>query len=321
MPPSKYWIIRRILKYSSPLVSPFENPLIRKFANREPGGHPVFIIGLPRSGSTYIYQLITDAFDVLFIDNLMMLGRENLYFSGWLSQLLFKNKPHHSYVSSYGDTWDSGLHGPSEAGALWYRWIPKELIIADEHHVDEKAKLSLKNNLVALMNRYSKPLVIKNLYFSNRIRLMRSLFPDALYILVKRDPVYVAQSIYMSRKENTTDPVHEWWSVKFPGFESILGRPLEEQVARQVCEIQRIIKKDISMIDPGNVLEVSYEHLDKNFLEGPLRDFIGTGYRSGIDPAKLPFRTANKQKLDNVIFESIQRELNRCADNDHKLRR
>jgi hypothetical protein len=321
MPPSKYWTIRRILKYGSPLVRPFEARLIKKYSGREHHQDPVFIIGLPRSGSTYIYQLITDAFDVLYIDNLMMLGRETLYFSGWLSHLLYKESPHHSYESSFGDTWQSGLHGPSEAGALWYRWIPKELILAGEDDVDDKKGRGLRANMLALTGRYKKPLVIKNLYFSNRIRLVHSLFPDARFIWVQRDPLYVAQSIYISRLENTKDPVREWWSVKFPGYESVLGKQLEVQVARQVIEIQNIIEKDLSLIDPRKVLKLNYEQMDREFLEGPLREFMETGYRTGIDPAALPFRAGNKQKLDNVIFDRLQQELERCsAESQNKNR-
>lgn len=312
-----YWILRRIFKYGSLLVKPFERKCIRKYGKLDPGRGPVFILGLPRSGSTFLYQVLTDMFDVIYIDNLMTLGREILYLSSRLSHFFYQDKPHYNYASSFGDTLEGGLHAPSEAGSLWYRWIPENRIYVDESGLSQDQKNRMILNIHALMNRYRKTLVIKNLYFSTRIRLIRSLFPEAKFLLIHREPVYIAQSIYLSRIRNCRNPKREWWSVRFPGYESVLGRPLEEQVARQVYELDKILRRDLAGVDPENVMEVEYGQLDLETLEHRFRSLAGADRRKLFRPDQIKFIAGNKKKVDDAIFKRLQDELDKCYS-DHE---
>lgn len=312
-----YWILRRIFKYGSLLVKPFERKCIRKYGKQDPGRGPVFIVGLPRSGSTFLYQVLTDMFDVIYIDNLMTLGREILYLSSRLSHFLYQDKPHYNYVSSFGDTLEGGLHAPSEAGSLWYRWIPENRIYVDESSLSQDQKNRMILNIHALMNRYRKTLVIKNLFFSTRIRLIRSLFPEAKFLVIHREPVYIAQSIYLSRIRNCRNPEREWWSVRFPGYESVLGRPLEEQVARQVYELDKILRRDLAGVDPENVMEVEYGQLDLEILEHRFRSLAGADRRKLFRSDQITFIAGNKKKVDDAIFERFQDELDKCYS-DHE---
>jgi len=136
---SRYWILRRVLKYSAPFLKLIEVRQIRQYGKRQKEITPIFIIGLPRSGSTFIYQLITQIFDLVYIDNLLTPGREALFSSACISHRLFKDKPHYNYSSTYGNTLEGGLHAPSETGSLWYRWIPvdpENVIHVSYEHLD-----------------------------------------------------------------------------------------------------------------------------------------------------------------------------------------
>ena len=309
MQTNRYWTLRRVLKYSSPLIRLFEKPLIRKYGEKLPKSHPVFIIGLPRSGSTFVYQLLSDLFDVNYLDNLMNLGRECLYFTAWLSHLIYGDRPHHSYASEFGDTWESGLHAPSEAGPLWYRWIPGDMIYLNENSLDQRQRRSMSRNLYALINRYRKPLLIKNLFFANRIRLIRSVFPLAKFILVERESIYVAQSIYLSRLKNTKDPATEWWSVKFKGYEQLMDKQIVEQVAGQVAALESIIRKDLAEVDPSLVLRISYEKFQEDLQTELMGSFLETGMRKGSSREQVKFRMENRQKVDDFIFERLKESL------------
>jgi len=304
-----YWILRRMLKYSAPLNRLFEAKKVRKYGKQTAEFSPLFIIGLPRSGSTFVYQVLTHIFDLTYIDNLMTLGRETLFFSSRLSRIFFGSRPHGSFSSRFGNTWESGLHAPSEAGALWYRWIPSNAVYVDENSLTERNKLAMTWNIRALTNRYRKPLLIKNLYFSTRIKLLRALFPEAKYILVQREPLYIAQSIYLSRLKNCKSPESEWWSVKFPGYEAYLGKPLEEQVARQIYELDNLIKNDLTGVAEEKIFKINYESLDQELIHGPLADFLGCGYRKGLNKSGVNLKPSNTQKVDDRVFECLQNEL------------
>ena len=85
---------------------------------------PVFIIGAPRTGSTFLYQSITNSLDVAYIDNLVELFYDSFCAGFFISKALYGNKPHNNFVSYHGNTRRlGGLHAPSECGAFWYRWL------------------------------------------------------------------------------------------------------------------------------------------------------------------------------------------------------
>src|SRR5690242_9126044 len=60
---------------------------------------PVFIVGTPRSGSTFLYQLLTNQFDVAYIDNLAARLADVLPLAMWVSHGCFGSKPHNSFTS------------------------------------------------------------------------------------------------------------------------------------------------------------------------------------------------------------------------------
>ena len=97
----KWWIIRSILKYGSPVISIPEKAGIKKYGVETPAHSLVFIIGAPRTGSTILYQVITSLIDVSYIDNLANLARYNPYFGLRLSHLFFRNHSHQSFTSKF----------------------------------------------------------------------------------------------------------------------------------------------------------------------------------------------------------------------------
>ena len=305
----KWSTYRRLFKYSSHVIRIFESGLIKKYGQKQADHPPVFILGLPRSGSTFLYQLLTDMFDVLYFDNLTNLGRENLYFSTWLSQRLFKGRLHNSFSSTYGNTSAHGLHAPSEAGMMWYRWIPQDLVVIDEHIISAKQKADMAQNIRSIINRYSKPLIIKNLYFALRIGLIKKIIPEAKFIYLKRDPLYIAQSIYLARQKNTGDPQSEWWSLPYPGYESVLGLSLAEQTAKQVYHLENLIQEELRKLDAEKVLEIQYEELELEKIQGQFQSFIGTDIRKQFLLENVVFNPGNRQKLDDITFTELKMEI------------
>lgn len=309
---NRWFLYRRLFKYSSWITCFYEKSMIRKYASSNSGKKydPVFIIGLPRSGSTVLYQLITDMFDVLYFDNLVNIGRESIHFSSRLSELLFKNRPHQSYSSSYGYTQSDGLHAPSEAGPLWYRWFPKNVSEVTPEMVSDKKKRQLKLLFNSLMNRTGKPLIIKNLYTVQRMKVLKEVFPEAKYIYIRRDPFFIAQSIYLARKANLADIDSEWWSVPYPGYESMLGLPAEKQVANQIFELEQIIRNELKDIHKDNVFEMNYESLDLEYIRKELGPFLNARFKEGFSAEKVNLHIENIIKTDAATVEAIQSELN-----------
>lgn len=309
-------MLRRLFKYTAWLIRPFERGLVARFAGKDKSAQcsPVFIIGLPRSGSTVLYQLITDMFDVTYFDNLVNLGRENIHFSVQVSKILFKNRPHRSYTSKYGNTTSEGLHAPAEAGPLWYRWFPKDVSEVTMEMMSPKKMRHMKATVCSIMKREKKPLIVKNLHMILRMKVLREVFPDARYIYIRRDPLFIAQSIYLGRQKNLDDIQAEWWSVPFPGYESLLGAPVEKQIAHQVVELQRIIEHELSMVSKKNIFRLDYESLDLHSLQSELGAFLLAQPREGFSADDVRMENRNARKLEEHVLEKLQSEMNRIFE-------
>ena len=72
-----------------------------------------------------------------------------------------------------------------------------------------------------MINYYNKPLVIGNNNAGLRIGLLKEVFPDAKYIVVNRDPFFVAQSLLLARKKIYGDIIH-WWGMMPKNYDQLL---------------------------------------------------------------------------------------------------
>jgi len=281
----KWWYIRSILKYSSPLISPLEKHYINKYGNRTPDHPCLFIIGPPRSGSTILYQLVTSMLDVEYVDNLANLARNTPYFGSRLSKLFYASASHTNYTSEHGATTGGGLHAPAEP-LLFYKWFPKDrhfTTVSDLNpgQIDEFRKI-----IYAMINRAGKPMVIKNLSFSLRLQALREILPEAKYIVIRRDPLYTSQSILLAMRK-VHHPEHQIWGILPRDFHRLEKLEQHEMVVRQVHQIESQISQDLKGIPAQNILFTDYEHLENRF-QAILKDIstlIQSGSATGTDPA------------------------------------
>lgn len=296
------FLLRRLFKYFSFIFKLFENRGIKKFDSVPPKHSPVFILGVPRSGTTIFYQILTSWFDVSYVNNFVNLVRPNIFFGFQLSNWVFKSKPHNSFQSNFGKTNLEDLNAPSEAGQIWYKWLPDGEIILDSTNVKPHAQVEFKKTINALINRFDKPIIIKNLYFTLRIKLLNSLFPNAKYIVVKREPFYIAQSILLARKKKNIAE-NENWSATPPQIDSIEINNVYERIAAQIFLMDELIQKDLADVRPENVRIIEYEKLDKiePILED-LKSFMGVAVR------KYPISIFQELKLNNTMKISAEEE-------------
>lgn len=308
------WFLRRLFKYLSPLIRLFEINQIKKFASKNPEHPIVFIIGAPRSGSTILYQLITNFFDVCYINNLINLSRENLFFGFWLSNLLYKNKKHNNFQSNYGNTKKYGLNAPSEGGPIWYKWFPKEKIHFEKDSLSDKKVKQIRELFYAILNKHKKPLIIKNLMTTHRLLSLTKIFPSVKFIIIKRLPEYNAQSIYKAREKLSAQ---EWWSVKPKNYCNLLDLTLAEQAVNQVYYIEKQIMEDLNSIN-NNIIKINYEDLikDPKAIIVLLKSFINAKNKGDLSDIKI--QSENTIKIDQKVFDQIKNNCNRFDWNNYK---
>ena len=272
---------------------------------------PMFILGAPRTGSTLLYQTLVQSLAVGYLNNAQaMLHGAPLLVARWGGH----RPPGGEFRSDLGLT--RGWSGPSEAGAFWYRWFPRDVPHVSDQDVAVGTLLSLRQVVGALTRRLG-PMLFKNLTNSMRIRVLASLFPEARFVVVERDLLWTAQSILLARIQVHGNPTR-WWSVRVPGWQRLQALPPEEQVTSQVVEIDRIIDADARLVGAERFLRVRYEDFCGDpaaAIEAIRAHWAAAG---GVTPdrrgpAPEAFRTADRPRLPEAQFAALRQAVSRVA--------
>jgi len=276
--------------------------LKRHFTLREL--QPIFIVGSPRTGSTLLFELLISLYRTAYLTNLSSL----LFKSPALATKLQNSLGlfhRFSGQSEYG--FIPGLTAPSEAGVLFRHWF------GDEKHTSEKTT-KLVNTLIvrmtvrAISDTMRGPFISKNLNNSVRLTRINQVFPNAMYLFMRRDPLYTAQSILLSRRRLFGND-RSWFSVKPPNYPKIANFDPLEQVVYQIKSIEDYIRDVFREQKIVNVMEIWYEELCSNW-QNVLEQIAGSCKKYGI-------RFEKRNQTPDVSLKKSQKQLL----NDHEFKR
>lgn len=271
----------------------------RKFSKIETTHRPIFIVGAPRTGSTILYQVLTNNNELLYIDNLASLFHRTMPFGIWLSQILFRNKQHNSFSSKYGNT--SSFHAPSESQAFWFRWFPKDRDFVEVSDIDPVKIDNMKKTVSSMMSHHGKDIIFKNLACGQRIRVLFHVFPNAKFIFLRRDPRYTAQSLLLARRNlNIQDSA--WWSVKPKLYRKYNSYSIHRKLAQQIWSVEKQISEDIREIPETNKLEIRYEELPARLYE--IQDFLNLEF--GLDFDVDDLKITNRLNVSETDWEALE---------------
>jgi hypothetical protein len=295
------------LFYISPIIRFWEKSKLKKYTLQGLRHKPIFIIGAPRTGSTILYQSLSNQADILYVDNLVCKLCRNLFFGFWLSNKIFRQKSHDCFKSIHGNTSLYGLHAPSECGGFWYRWLPNNHHFIDRNEINGKAIQEIKNEIIAVSTYFAKPILFKNLNSGQRLRLIAKTFPNAKFIFIRRDPFFTAQSILQAkRKLGLLD--NQFWSIMPRNVEELKELDWAEQIVKQIFYLERQIVEDLKLFPKENVIEVNYLDLDQQKIDRLISD-LDLNIRGSFEKANI--HLSEKISLKDGEVVSIQNEINK----------
>lgn len=237
------------------------------FTNKNKSDLPyVFIIGAPRTGSTILYQTLTNCFKIRYIDNLCATWYKHLSFGMWLSNLRFGLKPHNNFDAVHGNTKNFGEHAPSECGQFWYRWLSKNKDFVDFAEIPRTTVSRIKYELSKANSLYNEPILFKNLNMGQRLRLIKEFAPDSKIIFIQRDPRFTINSILKARRkiEITNNKI---WSVKPKNYKVLEKLTEIEMCCAQVYYLEKQIREDLAEFDKLNVKSIHYNNLSEDLID------------------------------------------------------
>ena len=194
----------------------------------------IFIVAPPRSGTTLLYQLIVHCFHVAYFPNIAAMFYKIPVVATKIEKALFR--PYKSNLTStYGSV--QGIMAPHEAGSIWNRWFPTE----EKHgynytpagYLSEKDKRIIYQTIAGIESIFDAPFVNKNVKNSVRIQALNEIFPNAIFLQIKRNPLDVAVSILQARKK-FCKKISDWGSVMPKEIEELKNKDVFEQIVGQI---------------------------------------------------------------------------------------
>lgn len=280
----------------------------------------VFFCYAPRTGSTMITQYLARTGDFNYISNFIARFWEAPYTALQLEQKLgLRDMKFEAGVeSSYGAT--ASITDPHEFGFFW-----NKLLTNPNHHrinaneVDPELKDFFIRQVNAMRSTSDKPFFFKNGIAGYNADIWADWFPEAKFIMISREPLYVAQSLYVARQELYEDTT-TWWSLRPENWQEIVSSTSDEfgEIALQLDTITTGIKQRLAPLG-DRVLHVAYE----DFCQAPASTFEKIYRHTGIAPsvdalAHLPnqIEVRRHRKVNDDIFERLKAAVSPIPNTD-----
>ncbi|WP_372997148.1 sulfotransferase [Marinobacter sp.] len=238
-----------------------EWPIVRLFGRPTEPTQAIFLLAVPRSGSTVTYQAICHGLSVNYLSNIWHLLYQLPLIGGGVSARL--SRSHSSdFQSQHGFV--SGLDGPAEGLHFWQWWLDCGLIDSDCHTLAVKKREKRARYLgqvISVLSRNKGPFASAYLGHALVPDRLNDAFPGAALIRLRREPVSNALSLLKSLRAGESN----WFSVVPRECEERDSASEHERVAAQVYWLNRRLDDAPSA---SEMLSVHYEKL----CESPKRE-------------------------------------------------
>jgi len=269
----------------------------------------LLIVGPPRSGTSLVHQVLASCLDVGYFTNFNAMFRRSPLSAAKFFQKRFEPGAI-TGENLYGNT--SGFSGVNDAFHIWNRYLGIERYDAMSS-LDSSTAREMCQFFKAWTSITTKPLLNKNNRNLACTTLLAELLPKALFIGVRRNPLYVAQSLLQARQWVQGNRKTGW------GLNSIDASTLEgeigdiEAVCLQVAANEKLFDRQKEAVGSSRWTDVSYEA----FCEAPqsvvrkvslLHPSIKLRSAQRIDTLK-PFVNTNQDRIATEEINQIQRFL------------
>jgi hypothetical protein len=275
---------------------------------------PIFLIGHWRTGTTLLHELMAcderfacpTTYQCLSSGHFLLTER---WLARWLGFLLPASRQMDNMKQSFDRPQEdefalcmSGAGSPYSAIAFPNR-TPR-----DESYLDlddlsparrRRWQKALYGFLQKLTYRHGKRLVLKSPPHTARIKTLREMFPDAIFIHIVRDPYVVFPSTL-----NLWRTLYRTHGLQVPTYDGI-----EERVLRTFVRMFEKLEAGRALLRPGQLYELSYEDLIRN-PAGEIRKIYDHFQLGGFDDClpRLKDHLASIGTYETNKYRLTQRE-------------
>jgi sulfotransferase family protein len=286
----------------------------------------IFVVGALRSGTTLFTQWLADTGLVAYPTNMLSRFFGAPLVGAKIQQLLtdprynFRNEildfnSDIEFGSDNGKT--KGALAPNEFWYFWRRFLPfDELDYMPGRELQAKSNLEgLRDELNALANIFEKPFAMKAMIMNQNIPELAEQFDKALFIWVRRDPVFNIQSALEARKRQYDD-INTWYSFKIKEYPQLKNLDPLESVAGQIVAINNSVEQGIASMPEHKKVVVQYEDFcqrPRHYYEEIRSRLVEQGGLSGelatAYSGETTFSNTNRWRLEEYSQSDAERVL------------
>ncbi len=241
------------------------------FEPQAPEFPPVFILGSARSGTTLLHQYLAQSGVFAYPTNTLSRFYYAPYVGARIQQLLFEKDfkeeilpggslDREPFGSDLGKT-----QGPLAPHEFWYFWRRffrfGALHRVDRERLEESDLEGVVKGLGSLEMAFQRPLLLKAMILQWDLDILERLFPNAIFVQVKRDLKANARSLLHARERFFGDR-GTWYSFKPPDeYPELKDKGPVEQVLGQVLANERTVDRFFDQLAASRFIRISYEDL------------------------------------------------------------
>ena len=210
-----------------------------------------FIVGLPRSGSTLLQQILISRYKVGYASNILGKFWSNPVAGAILHTSLYDEEFKSNFKSEYGNT--KGPLEPCEFGWFWKRVLD---IHSEYEIIGSNVNWKYINKTLNEMSFiFKQPLIFDTPLVCNHIAKIAKNIERVKVIYLTRNPKSVCNSILSARLKRF-GVINKYYGAKPKSWEKIkrIDNPIY-QVLQQVYDLRYEIEANLKLLLPENVLE------------------------------------------------------------------
>lgn len=218
---------------------------------------PIFIVSPPRSGSTLCYLLAAQKFHLSYFSNFTMTCPESPAFLTLLGASFGACAGSSTLENRFGETY--GWRAPNQGYRAWNRWFPIDRDYLDPKDVTPSCRRKVRQTIGAIEGATRSPFINKWQRNTTRVRALHAVFPEAVFLHLRRDPVLTVQSILSARQHVVGDG--GWFSAMPRSYVDDVGKSSLRKTAEQVALLEMDLEEDKRQLGKERFFELSFGDL------------------------------------------------------------
>ena len=225
---------------------------------------PTFIIGLPRSGSTFLHQILISNFNFNYISNIKAFFYENVVLGNLLHNQLSGDQNFMSnFISKFGNT--NGPLEPNEWGWFWRKWFNLK---NNEHHISRKVDwVNLKKELLKIESMNRSPLLFDTPLINGNLDKFINNIGPVIILNLERLHTSIYKSLLNARIKKY-GKLNKYYGALTKNNEILNIKNPFNQVFQQVKELQKEKDEMFKVINQNDIFTIHYE----NLVQKPMKE-------------------------------------------------